>query len=334
MAGLRRGSTGVCRECRGELIFDPETGENACNGCGVVDTSVTESVGSQYQQLSPARAQPESHLMYDLQLHTLIGGQNVDANGRKIGSDRGFDQLRRLNNMTISRSSKTSNELKAVFEIGRITDALRLPSSVKIQAQELYRRGLSAGIISGRSIANMSAASVMIAASSVGVPCSADDIERNVETVSGRTARRYYKLLIRGLNIGLDRTTPSKHVSGIAGRAGLSTRVERRALEILSIVSESPSLMDKRPVSLAGAALYLASMDEGEHINQLRLAYAAGITPITIRKRSTEISEILVSAREAKNLLQELRDEEKQQEEAEKETIRPAALEEDRSVTL
>lgn len=321
-ATLTRGASGLCKECRQGLVFDYETAENICMGCGVVDSTSPEVLEAPREPLGSVKSQPESRMMYDLQLDTLIGGQNVDANGHHIGTDKGFDQLRRLNNMTISRSTKMSNEMKASFEIERITTALRMPASVRFQAEELYRRGLGAGIVTGKSISNMSAASVMIAASGAGVPCSSDDIENSVETVSGRTARRYYKLLIRGLNIGLEHTTPAKHVSGIAGRAGLSTKVERRALEILSIVNDSASLTDKRPVSLAGAALYLASMDEGERINQLRLAYAAGITPITIRKRSTEISEILKSAREAKELLDELREEERE----DNEPVRTPAL--------
>lgn len=316
-------SAALCKECRGELVYDPENGENACRMCGVVDSTAPEAVSLPFDQSMSDRSQPESRLAYDLQLHTLIGGQNTDANGRRISPEGGFDQLRRLNNITISRSSRTSNELKASFEISRITDNLKLPSSVRTHAQEIYRKGLGAGIVSGKSIANMSAATVMIAASTVGVPCSADDIANATESVSARTTRRYYKLLIRGLNLELDRTNPTKHVSGIAGRAGLSTRVERRAVEILGTVSGSPTLTDKRPISLAGAALYLASIEVGEHINQLKLAYAAGITPITIRKRSTEISTILNSAKEAKEFLEELRSEER---EAPGEEMGPTAI--------
>jgi transcription initiation factor TFIIB len=311
MSAMRPGTT-HCKECRGELVFDPETGENACGMCGVVESSTPELSGMPVEAVVSGRAQPESNLLYDLQLHTLIGGQDVDANGHRVGAELGFGHLRRLNNMTISRSSKTSNELKAVSEIGRIVDSLKLPSSVGIQAQELYRKGLGAGIIRGKSIANMAAASVMIAASSLGIPCSSDEMERNFDAVSGKTARRYYKALIRGLGIEFDRTNPSKHVSGIAGRAGLSTKVERRALEILSVVKDSPSVIDKRSVSIAGAALYIASTEVGEHINQLKLAYAAGITPITIRKRSMQIEEILNSAKEARSLLEELRSEEQE----------------------
>ena len=51
--------------------------------------------------------------------------------------------------------------------------------------------------------------------------------------------------------------------------------------------------MDKRSHSLAAAALYLASRELGERTNQLRLAFAAGVTAITIRKRSADMTRIL-----------------------------------------
>ena len=76
-------------------------------------------------------------------------------------------------------------------------------------------------------------------------------------------------------------------------------------------LSSIPKATDVRPRT---HPLYLASREVGEHINQLKLAYAAGITPITIRKRSVEISSILNSAKEAKSFLEELRNEEKETE--------------------
>jgi transcription initiation factor TFIIB len=249
--------------------------------------------------------------MYDIHLPTLIGSDNADANGKAIRGRHEFDQLRRLNSITISRDTETNNGMKAIAEINRITEAMALPISVSNEAQEVYRRGLKEGHIKGKSIVNMAAATILIASTSLGVSCSLDEMERVVTTVRGRMARKYYRLLIRTMNLEPARANPSLHVSRIAGRAGLSTTVQRRALEILEIVRESQALVDKRSLSVAGAALYLASIETGERINQLRLAYAVGTTPITIRKRSSDISAILGPAREAKALLDELREEER-----------------------
>lgn len=302
----------LCTECGGKLLVDSINGEQLCGDCGVV-CAISYPVSPQNAPLH-SRSEPKSNLVYDAQLSTLIAGTNMDANGKAIPGNRGFDQLRRLNSITISRDSKTNNGRKAIAEIDRIASAMALPVTVSSQAQEVYRRGLKEGVIRGKSIVNMAAATILIASGIVGVSCSLDEMERVVDSVSGRMTRKYYRLLIRLMNLEPARASPSMHISRIAGRAGLSTKVERRALEILEAVRDSQTLGDKRTLPLAGAALYLASIETGERINQLRLAYAAGTTPITIRKRSADIAAILTSAREARALLVQLRTEERRPE--------------------
>src|SRR5207244_316529 len=74
---------------------------------------------------------------------------------------------------------------------------------------------------------------------------------------------------------------------------GTTRREDRKAFEILAAVKGSPVLAGKRPISIAAAALYLASLDTEGGATQLRIAAAAEVTPITIRKRSLEISTAL-----------------------------------------
>ena len=85
---------------------------------------------------------------------------------------------------------------------------------------------------------------------------------------------------------------PTYCISQIAKRAALSAKAERKALRILDVVQGNPELSGKKPISLAAAALYLAVCELRENTTQLRIAIAAGITTITIRKRSIEISQI------------------------------------------
>jgi transcription initiation factor TFIIB len=286
----------VCKECRGELLFDPDSSEQICAGCGIVSepSYVPYYPSSLNHEINE---EPESKMVYDLHLHTLIGNDNTDANGRHIRLSSEFDQLRRLNSSTISRDSKISNEMKALNEINQITQSLGLSTLVAKEAQDVYHKGLNDGVIRGKSIANMAAACILIASKTIGASCNSEDIERIAPNVNGRMSRRYYRLLIRQMNLKVATVNPASYLSGIAGKAGLSVRVERKALAILSAVESYPTLVDKRSISLAVAALYLASISLGERTNQLRLAFAAGITPITIRKRSVEISRVLEELR-------------------------------------
>ena len=287
-----------CKECRQRLVFSEDSGEQVCRGCGVVNDGPNESpsYSSDYVAAmtnSAPRDQPTSNMMYDLNLSTVIDNQNVDANGRRIPASYELTQLRRWNTYTISRESRRSNEVKAMREIELTVGAAGLPRSVAIEASEIYRKGLRNGSIKRKSITSMAIASVLVACNLIGANFPAEEIEKLRTTGNGKRVRQYQKLLLRNMGMTVTTTDPSRDVSRIATKAGISGKVERRSYEILALVKGDSSLAGKRPTSLAAAALNVALTQMGQRKNQLRLAFAAGVTPITIRKRSAEISAIL-----------------------------------------
>ena len=100
-------------------------------------------------------------MAYFLNLPTVIDSKNIDANGKLISGS--YERtLRRWNKFSISRDWKRNNELKAISEIDRIIEMLGLAKSVAKYANEIYHRQVS-GAIRRKSIAGMSAASVLVA---------------------------------------------------------------------------------------------------------------------------------------------------------------------------
>ena len=231
-------------------------------------------------------------MAYFLNLPTVIDSKNIDANGRNISNSYDLGQLRRWNKFSISRDWKRNNELKAISEIDKIIEMVGLSKSVARHANEIYHKQISCSI-RRRSIVGMSAASVLVACYLLGIPSPVDEIERMSLPVSGKLVRRYYKLLLRELGIRVTSIDPSHEISKIAGKAGLSGRSERKALAILAAIKDNAILAGKRPGSIAVGALYLASIQECDWTNQLRLAFAAGVAPATLRKISSEIAQIL-----------------------------------------
>ncbi|HZW85036.1 MAG TPA: hypothetical protein VFE91_03930 [Nitrososphaerales archaeon] len=287
-----------CKECHGALLFAEESGEQVCSVCGVVtnDPSISMVYSRNYRNgltNSDQREYPTSNMLYDLDLPTIIDSKNFDAKGVGIKRSYELTQLRRWNTYTISGDSRRANQAKALREIEQIVRTLGMSNSITRQACEVYSGGLKRGIIGGKSITCMAAASVLVASDMVGTSCSADDIDYVRGTVDSKTIRRYHKLLLKSMNLRVNTIDPSHYISKIAGRAKLNGRTERRALEILAQVKDNAILAGKRPVSLAAGALYLASLQTDDQTNQSRLAYAAGVTPMTIRERSSEISGLL-----------------------------------------
>jgi transcription initiation factor TFIIB len=86
---------------------------------------------------------------------------------------------------------------------------------------------------------------------------------------------------------------PASHVSRIANRARLGGVTERRAIQILEKVKDDSLLAGKRPASIAAAALFLAANETTASTTQIRIAFAAGITTITLRRRTAEVSGLL-----------------------------------------
>lgn len=283
--------------CSGTLIFDVHTDERVCNGCGVVipacdellhNVTCTQEKNIDRQPIAESLA---NNMMYEISLPTVIGERNVDANGKHIRNSS-FDRMRRLDRITLANDNKIRNLSRAIREIRRITEILGLKTSVAERAAYIYRKAFGLGLIRGRSISGIAAASIYIACKEFETPHSIYDIEKIVDGLGKKNVLKYHKMLLKVMKINLGLPSPISHISKIAERTGLSGRIERRAVEILVKVSSNSLLAGKKPVSIAAAALYLASI-QTKQTTQLRIAIATDLTTITIRKRCNEIMQIL-----------------------------------------
>ncbi|HXW01900.1 MAG TPA: hypothetical protein VD828_00820 [Candidatus Nitrosotenuis sp.] len=286
-----------CEQCQGVLIFDAYTDERICNKCGIVIPSCDEFLhnvtcaqskgGDQLATESLA-----NNMMYEISLPTFIGQRNIDANGKQIRNSS-FDKIRKLDRLTLANDNKMRNLSKAIREIRRITEILGLKTAVAERATYIYRKAFGQGLIRGRSISGIAAAAIYVACKEMEMPYSVEDIENLIGGISKKNVLRYYKMLLKFMKINLGLPSPLAHISKIADRVGVSGKTERKALEILSKVGANSLLSGKKPISIAAAALYLASVQTHEHTTQLRIALATDLTTITIRKRCSDIAQIL-----------------------------------------
>ena len=287
-----------CIECRGNLIPDFETGENICAGCGAVrngdDIKFSTIYAASAADLGSVMGEDEnSGMMYYVSLPAKIDSRDVDARGKHIVEAGDMKRLRRLNNLTIASDSKRRNLTRAASEIQRIGGSLGAGKGIVEGAYEIYRKGIEDGTTRRRSILGMSEAALYLACKERGIARTAEEIGHMSDGVEGKNIRHYSKVLMKGAGMRTSAPDPSSQVSRIANRAGLGGVTERKAIQILDKVKNDSVLAGKRPVSIAAAALYLAANQASTHMTQIRIAYAAGVTTITLRKRATEISKLL-----------------------------------------
>lgn len=284
-------NSNTCLSCMGKLIFDLEKNEKICSNCGIVTEYDSHHQG--YDLEHSSNSNPTSSMMYDISLSTVIDKKNVDASGKLIHGGFEMEKLRRLNKFTISNDAKIRNLNKAMADIRRITGILGFGNLIAERASYIYRKALNKDLIRGRSITGISVATIYIACKDLGVSFPIDKIDEYVENINKKTTVHYYKFLLRQMKMSVSIPEPSQNISKIAARAKLGGRTQRRALEILSKVGDDPTVIGKKPISVAAAALYMAALETKEYTTQLRLAVAAELTTITIRKRYLEIVQIL-----------------------------------------
>jgi transcription initiation factor TFIIB len=289
-----------CGECRAVMVSDFETGERICGSCGTVSRNEDSMFSTIYGSPSPATGSAmddeNSNMMYYVSLPARIDSRDVDARGKHIPEVGDMNRLRRLNNMTIATDSKRRNLTRAASEIQRIGGSLAAGRGVVERAYEIYRRGIEEGSGRRRSIVGLAEAAVYLACKESGIPRSAEEIEHTADAHDRKSVRHYSKVLMKGAGLRMASPDPSSEVSRIASRAGLGGITERKAVQILEKVKTDSLLAGKRPVSIAAAALYLAASQTSQYTTQIRVAFAAGITTITLRKRATEISSLLETA--------------------------------------
>jgi transcription initiation factor TFIIB len=292
--------SGFCQHCLGELLWDQENSERVCTRCGAVsqrEDDIFERIVMTRAQADGSIHSPTSSMAEEIGVSTTIGFKDIDAAGRQLGQSRDLKQLRRLNTM-VSWDSKKRRLGKVSMEVQRVAQSLGLNPAIGERAFKIYLKEFNAKSVRTRSLAAAAAACVCMACRQLDVARPPNDLVAKRTDIDEKKFRHYYRLLLSNEE-SRSIPSPTNYVPAMASKSGLQGTTERMAIEILNRVKGDPRLVGKRPISLAAAALYLASVKNGDRTTQLRLAYAAGVTPITIRKRSQEISDMISVERPA-----------------------------------
>ena len=266
----------VCPQCgSSSLVRDAETGEVICTHCGFVLSDPSE----QYAAPVPRRTEegllesqsgpPGRFSAFDKNLSTIIS--RAQASNRTLSADERLElwRLRRT-------------------QLRGLAGRLNLPEVVTERAALMYRRALNKGLVRGRPINGMVAASTYAACRLTDVPRSLSEIAK-ASGMSRKLLAHYYRALVRSLDVTMAIEDPLKRVSKISSRAGADSQTEMLAGKILREAIRLRVNVGKDPDGLAAAALDLAARIRGSMVMQRDLAKAAGVSEVTIRSRMRDL---------------------------------------------
>ena len=293
-----------CPSCAAQAsVFDSTSGEYVCGNCGFVIEEKAQETGVEWRAFSPEEWELRSHTggpevlsKHDMGLSTMIGAESRDAGGTRLPTvtKNAMYRMRTWDRRSMFHKSTDRNLGIALAELSRLAEKLNVSERVSERAAYVYRKALSKGLIRGRSISGMISASLYEACRNTDTPRTLKDVA-SVGAIKKKDLARCYRLLVKELDLVMPVVNPTRCVSRIASKAGLSERTQRKAFELLDLLKKSKTVAGKDPMGLAATALYLASISLSEEhgITQRDIAEAAGVTEVTIRNRSKGIKDIL-----------------------------------------
>ena len=292
----------MCSECgSSNIIRDGGSGEVICGNCGLVITDSIINKGPEWRAFTQTEKEsrsrvgvPLSFAVHDKGLTTMIGRVGRDAFGRKIPLKTKLQMLRLRKWQIRSRvhSSVDRNLAQAMAELDRLTDKLHIPPSIKEKAAVIYRKALDKGLVRGRSISAIAAASLYAACRTSQTPRTLRELADH-SPIKKKDIARCYRLLLRELNIKMPIPAATLRVPKIAAKVNVGEKTQQAAVEILREAERLKTTAGKDPMGLAAAALYIACVMNDEKRTQKMIADAAGVTEVTIRNRYKGLKEAL-----------------------------------------
>jgi transcription initiation factor TFIIB len=283
------------------MLTDANTGEMFCSKCGFVATDRVEQEGPEWRSFSKEEGDnrtragtPTSLAMHDMGLATIINPQNKDATGKPLTASMKstIERLRTWDNRSQVHEPVDRNFRQAFSELDRLKTKLALSDAIIEKTAYIYRKTLEKGLVRGRSIPGLIAASLYAACRNTETPRTLTDVVNGIN-IKRKDIARCYRLLLRELDLKMPVVNPIKCISRISSIAELSEKTKRRAVEILDQAVKIELSAGKDPMGLAAAALYLSCVINGENKTQKEIAIAAGVTEVTIRNRYKGLKEAL-----------------------------------------
>jgi transcription initiation factor TFIIB len=280
------------------MVTDLHTGEIACSNCGAVSLEEIVDTAAEFSSFSAQDYQNNSRVgmktslkMADRGLSTIIESQDKDSSGKRLSIEnrRMFYRLRMWDRNSRSSTSVKSFQ-KAFTLLDGISSKLALPESVVEETAYLFRKMAAKKILTGRSTSAMLCATLYMTCRLTDTPRTLQDIS-NAGNIKKKILQRVYRFLMKELELYPETYNPMEFVTRVAKAVGLSEKTERLAFKILVIAEKQNISASKNPMSMAAAAINLASVMNNEKVTQIKISEASGISAVTIRSRSKEIKE-------------------------------------------
>jgi transcription initiation factor TFIIB len=289
----------ICSLCssQDQMVTDPESGEIICSNCGHVISEKALETQAEWRAFTTDEVNnrsrtgmPTSLARHDKGLATIIGRANKDASGQILDAAMRttMERLRTWDFRTQAHTSTDRNLRQAFEHLDKLKDKLGLSDAIIEKTAYIYRKAQENGMVRGRTINSVLAASLYIACRELEVSRTLKDIAA-ISNIKRKELARMYRLMFFKLNVKIPIVDPLKCIAKISNKINLSERTKRQAISIMNDVTKKEISAGKDPMGIAATVLYLSCLKTDEYRSQIDIASAAGVTEVTIRNRFKDL---------------------------------------------
>lgn len=273
----------TCPDCDGSI--DRTGTEHTCVECGLVVAVDDIDHGPEWRSFDDTddmvrrTGSPRSVRHHDHGLTTTMDVQSTNTDGRRRST---LYRQQRLNKQSRHQSKKSRNKERGLQEIAGIASNLELPESTVDRACQVFRDAHDEGIAKGRSIEELCAAAVHIAAREHGCPVLPTSIIESTHC----TQHRFFMMVSevrQQLEIAIPLMSVAEHVPPIVSHLGGDNTVRRRAHEVAEAAADAGLTNGRRPSGFAAGVVYAIGQMHGHQWTQKQAAEAADVSANTIR---------------------------------------------------
>ena len=273
------------------LIEDYRAGDQICSACGLVVGDRVIDVGSEWRTFSSesggedkSRVGATENSLLGSDLSTMIGpapgGRGPGGSYSNVSSDAAVYTNR-------SRPQTSSNSDRALMDAFRtmsnMADRINLPRTITDRANVLFKTVYEGRNLKGRSNSAIAAACLYIACRQDGVPRTFKEIVA-VSAVSKKEIGRVFKLILKNHDTNVEHITTGDFMSRFCGTLSLSRPIQKAATCIAKRAVDMDIVPGRSPISVAAAAIYMASQVSDDKRTQKEIAEIAGVADVTIRQ--------------------------------------------------
>ena len=192
---------------------------------------------------------------------------------------------KKIHNWYYKSRQKDGYSEKAFKYVNDIATKINLPKNITDMANGLFKAVYEGKTLRGRSNASIAAACVYIACRKEQVPKSLRVIQ-SVCDVKSKNIGKMYKLILKcpDTNVDVDLITIGDFMFRFCGTLSLARNIQMAATCIAKRAVDMDIVRGSSPISVAAAAMYMASQASSDKRTQKEIADIAGVADVTIRQ--------------------------------------------------